>query len=62
MIASMFLAIDKPAKDKLSLALVPEEINGKLKTAILFKLDEFTKETLTFEISVGRLFGYFKNK
>ena len=62
MIASMFLSIDKPAKDKLSLALVPEEIKGKLKAAILFKFDEFTSETLTFEISVGRLFVISKNK
>ena len=52
----MFLSIDKPARDRLSIALVPEEIRGKLKAAIIFKFDEFTSETLTFEISVGRLF------
>ena len=61
-IASMFLSIDKPARDKLSFALVPDEIRGKLKAAIIFKFDEFTRETLTFEMSVGRLFVISKNK
>ena len=55
-IASIFLSIDRPANEMLSIALLPERIKGKLNEAIIFKFEEFTSEQLILEISTGRLF------
>ena len=61
-IASIFLSIERPANEMLSIALLPETIKGKLNEAMMFKFEEFIREQLILEISTGRLFFISKYK